>query len=343
MSRSKSLHPAVVAFVTTNLVLYILRGIYGWGGARWGAFASDLSFVPIYTLAIVVCVRAASRSRPGSRRIAWSWRLIGGALISYWAGNLLQACYEFPGRALPFPSATDALYLAFYPLFFAGLLCFPTASMRGLRRQLVLDGAIVTLGGAGILWYFVLGPTVTGLQHTGVLPALVTVAYPCGDLILIVGLVYLLLSGGDRRSHLPLRLLAAGMACYVLSDSVYAWQQANTAYAGGSLTDYGYFVATCLFVFAACAQTVPKATRLEAVRLLRGWTIALSYVAVGAVLAVMVYEESGRPFFPELSMAILGGTLAGLLVVRLNFTRRLLLRTNDELDIARGARGDRGH
>ena len=78
----------------------------------------------------------------------------------YLAGDIAQTIYELNGP-LPFPSVGDALYLSFYPLTLWGLLRFPASRVdRSARARLVLDLAVVALGGAMLVTYVVLGPTV---------------------------------------------------------------------------------------------------------------------------------------------------------------------------------------
>jgi two-component system, cell cycle response regulator len=233
-----------------------------WQLFRWPpidrTFVGDAFFYPVGLAATFAAVGAARRARHRPR-IRAAWYLLAAGASLYLGGDIAQTIYEAEGN-LPFPAFSDALYLSFYPVMLAGLLCFPTR--RGghrVVRRLVLDLTVVALGGAMLVTFVVLGPTVReGGQ--ALLPTIVSVAYPVGDMILLVGLGSALLRQTDPSSAPALRFMAAGLASFVAADMVYGYILLHSTYHGGDPVDSLWMVAIALTAVAGAAQTTPGAT-----------------------------------------------------------------------------------
>ena len=136
--------------------------------ASWQVFRSpigdhhligDLFFYPVGVAAIGAAIGASRRCRE-QPRLRSAWRTLALAAFCYLAGDVAQTVYEQVGT-LPYPSVADIFYLLFYPLTLCGLLRFPTGHRNpGERVRLTLDLAAVAIGGAMVVIYVVLGPTV---------------------------------------------------------------------------------------------------------------------------------------------------------------------------------------
>ena len=86
----------------------------------------------------------------------WRARAVGGreglAWGLIWTGSLLWACGDVywtlvlaDNAVIPVPSVSDAGYLAFYPLVFAGLCLLLRARVDGAPRTLWVDGLTAAL------------------------------------------------------------------------------------------------------------------------------------------------------------------------------------------------------
>jgi hypothetical protein len=119
---------------------------------------------------------------------------------SYLIADMTQTVYELAGNK-PYPSVADGFYLLFCPLMLAGLLRFPT-SHQTIGERLALDLTVVAIGGSVVVIYVVLGPTVV---HGGPDPlqTAFSIAYPFGDMVLLVGLGWLLLRRTGSSSTSP--------------------------------------------------------------------------------------------------------------------------------------------
>jgi signal transduction histidine kinase len=239
------------------LVAYGWWQLQRWGGAGHKTLVGDLFFVPLNAFAVGAAWAAARRNR-GQPSIARCWQLISAALLFYLLGDVVQTYNEVIAHARPFPSLGDVFYLAFYPLMLAAMLCYPSPA-RGTRRRvmLVLDCAVVAVSGAVPIWVVTLAPTIAAGGQSAVAMS-VSVAYPLGDMVLLVGLASLLFRSVPAGLRLPLSLVGAGLFGFVVTDLVYGWVTLHDSYAGGDPVDTGWMVSLAFFALAGAAQaTVP--------------------------------------------------------------------------------------
>ncbi len=159
------------------------------------SLANRLAFVVPSVVVTILAIRAAAV--PGidaaSRR---AWRLLAAAFGSIGLGYLLWVASSLaPGQFNP----GHIGWLLYYPALVAGILSFPRpVRSRTERLQFFIDTASVVCGGAMLLVYFfiVSGPRV--LTE----PTAIALAYPAGDLLLLMSVAVL----GLRRRSEPARL-----------------------------------------------------------------------------------------------------------------------------------------
>ncbi len=199
-------------WVRTAFALAIFLGIYGsWRVTHWGpssaqSWIGDVFFLPAGGAAIWAVWRAAQRTEAAPRR-ARAWGLLGLAVLSYLLGEIAYLAFDLAGIS-PYPSPADGFYLGFYPLFFAGLLSFlPQMRNRREHVRFWLDMSVVALGGTAALLYLVLGPAHAAHGKSPVATAF-SIAYPVGDMILLVGLAAVIVRGSESPMRRPLYLLA---------------------------------------------------------------------------------------------------------------------------------------
>jgi len=281
----------------------------GWQLFRWPhvdrTLVGDAFFYPVGLAAVCAAVGASRRSaeQPGLRS---AWPLLAIASLLYLAGDIAQTIYEAQGPLL-FPSVADALYLSFYPLMLWGLLRFPGGRRdRGAWVRLMLDLAVVALGGAMLVTYVVLGPT---LRQGGPDPLsnVVSVAYPVGDMILLVGLGSVLLRRTAVSSARALQFMAAGLGFFVAADLVYGYVQLHSTYQGGDPVDSLWMIAIALFAVAGAAQAGPGSRVVAAERRTASWA---PYIAVAVGFGLLIIDHR------DLSLTIAGVLLAALVSVR---------------------------
>ena len=198
------------------------RGYLLVGLAALSAFLATPARLPrdaIYLLIGLSCVvalaTAVRRSAPG-RRGPWVLMLVGQAL--WVVGDALSSWYQDIAHVSTYPSPADACYLAAYPLLAAGLL--GVLRTRAGRRDVgaLLDSAVLTAGLALLSWVLLARPTLEAAAQSH-LAAVVGVAYPVADILLVAVLIRFVTTPGARTP--AFRWLLAAVGLLVTADTIY--------------------------------------------------------------------------------------------------------------------------
>jgi diguanylate cyclase (GGDEF)-like protein/PAS domain S-box-containing protein len=320
-----------MAFTTVSMI--VLLAVYGsWQVFRWGSFwgrqpIADAFFYLVTGIAVWTAWSASRRSNR-SPRLRRAWRLFAVGLFAQLAGQVAFQVYGLLGEK-PYPSIADALYLCFYPLMLAGLLTLPVApGQAGSRVRLAVDLAVVAIGGSAAVVYLVLGPTVVA-DGGSALQVGFSVAYPVGDLVLLVGLASVLTRGSAVSSRGALRLLVAGVVLFVLGDLVYGYAALNSGYQSGDLVDSAWMVALALMAIAGTTQRASdRAESIERTRERVGW---LPPTAVAFGFGMLLFSLRHQAVFPGLVMVVIAIVLAGLVLARQVLVQRDLFQAQAEL------------
>ena len=305
----------------------------GWQLFRWPdghrELIGDLFFYPVGVAAIFAAV-GASRRCAAQPRLRSAWRLLALASVFYLAGDVAQTIYELSGP-LPFPSVADAFYLLFYPLILCGLLRFPAGRRDlGAGVRLMLDLAVVAIGGAAVVMYVVLGPTVAQ-SGPDPLQSGISIAYPVGDMVLLVGLGSVLLRRTAVSSARALQFFAGGLLFFVAADLVYGYIQLHSTYQGGDPVDSLWMTAIALFAVAGAAQTTPLATTEVIAEDQPHHASWAPYIAVAIGFGLLLFNERHQRLLPDASLVIAAVLLATLVSVRQFLAQRDLLHTQGRL------------
>ena len=107
---------------------------------------SRLWEVGVYNLVLwcVLGLCVARAIRQPSDRVTWV--LIATGIAGYAIGTLVFSVWLQPMAVIPYPSVSDALWLAFYPLALTGLGLAARRRIVGGTASLSLDGIIAGLG-----------------------------------------------------------------------------------------------------------------------------------------------------------------------------------------------------
>jgi diguanylate cyclase len=305
----------------------------GWQLFRWPPghreLIGDMFFYPMDIAAIAAAV-AASRRCAEQPSLRLAWRLLALAFASYLAGDVTFTIYDFAGSK-PYPSVADGFYLLFYPLLLWGVLRFRTARLNVSQRlRLGLDLAIVAIGGAGMVIYVVLGPTIIQ-SGADPLETGISIAYPVGDLVLLVGLGSVLLRWPPASSTAALRFLAAGLVLFITADLVYGYVTLHSTYHGGDPVDSLYMVSIALFAIAGAAQRPARpATEVIAEDVCRRASWA-PYIAVAVCFGLLLVTDRHQRLLPDGILLIAAVLLAALVSVRQFLAQRDVLRTQGTL------------
>ena len=279
-------HVCLAVAPVVILLYYWTLGLgSGWAGTQMALYVSA------NTALTVCCLAVAVRDRTLRRPLL----LLGASGAVSVAADVVFYFLALVQGEVAYPSVADVGYLAAYPLMAAGLLVVVRRRTPGWDGASAIDAAIVAVSAAYLVYEVVIAPTMS--VTSGNVTTLVSVAYPVGDLMLIMVGARLLLGAGPRT--VALQMLGVYLGLVLFADTAYSVQSLNGTYAAGNYLDGVWMTAT--FVLAA-AVLHPSARRLiepSSVVTPDATPARLGVLALAAVLApaTMVIQDhrTGRP------------------------------------------------
>ena len=280
--------------------------------------------------AAVLCAMRARR-QPGQR---WAWLALAASLMLNVLGDAYYALMLADDPTPASPSPADWLWLSFFPAAYLGLALFLRATVTRFRVTMWLDALIVALGVAAFGYAVAFGHLLEATDSS-VPTALTNLAYPLGDLLLIM-LVVGAAAFGDVV-HRMWGLLALGFVSFAAADTWYALEAGAGTYDEGSPMNFLWPLGATLVGLAAVSRpptvgthrgrpwwhvTVLPVVVSTASLALLGWAeqddvpggaalLAISSLAVGVVRAVVSFWEVAR--FAESRIQARTDELTGLL------------------------------
>jgi signal transduction histidine kinase len=284
-----------------------------------GGTAQVVLYSAIGFAAAAGVVVGALRILSGTGRVAWL--LIAAGVACFAAGDALFGYYEQRGET-PFPSAADAVYLAAYPLLFAGVVLL--GRERGRQLRFALADAMIAAGALALIqWVFLMEPLVE--EESGI-ARVILLAYPAMDVLLAAALARLLLTPAWRAP--ALWLLAAAVLLQLVGDEIYL-ATADT-YASGSWLDATWLSSYAFFAAAALHPSVRQLGRPAVATPALGWARVL--LLGSALVAVPIALAAADPHGAELAaLAGLSAALSVLVLLRIVDLVRGLAAENERL------------
>lgn len=296
---------AVLGLAGMLLAAFVARALIGFGGeSDQQLFATWISDAIVLSTVAVCMWRAVIEPRG---RLIWIFAGLG--MASWGLGNAYWEHMLAAGVSLPNPSLADVGYLGFYPLVYLAVIAARRSDGAHNGAGLWLDGMIGAAACATLGAQFVLGPVINATKGESLAGALTNIAYPIGDFTLLAMLVVTTATVGWRGAR-GLTALAAGMAVFALSDTLYIIENANGSYHVGDVLDAGWLLA--LMLMAVGASTMPRPTaRANGVGAQAPSERALVPIGAGIVaLAILVLQP-----FAELSVSGLAFAIVTLALV----------------------------
>jgi signal transduction histidine kinase len=214
--------------------------------AHLGAVASPVASLPLNFGSAWLYWIAARRGDFDARLRRALW-LAGGAMAAVFlgqCGDLVVQFVEHRDFSLAWPIG---IFLLYYPLMLGALLSLPHARRARLEWwKFALDAATVVLGGAVVVWYFVLHPTAsTPMDPRAVLVAF---AFPIGDLVLLFGLTTLVLRRTAEGPPAAFRFLVLAQFSGISADLIGSVLLPATGTLNAMLPDSLYFITAVLTI-----------------------------------------------------------------------------------------------
>ncbi|HEU4700356.1 MAG TPA: EAL domain-containing protein [Gemmatimonadales bacterium] len=244
-----------LVLLAAAVLLTLGYGVWSSVGYRSGVqrgLVSKLVLVPTVLLVAALAARNGWR-RTLDRRTRLAWGVLAAALVCLGGGNAASAVYYATGLREWIGRLAEALSLLYFPAFLVGLLRFPQPR-RTTREWLAFyfDAAVVAVSGAVLVWFYVLQPAMT-TRPLDLARTLVTIAYPMGDLVLILGVSSLWTRRAGGADPV-LRFLGLGLFCNLIGDVMYAYQTQAGSFFRGSSLELLWMAGCCLIGVSAWWQ-----------------------------------------------------------------------------------------
>jgi diguanylate cyclase (GGDEF)-like protein len=245
------------------------------GSAVQDAFGRWVYDAIVLGAAVAVLVRAAFL--PGERL---AWLSLGAGLLLWALGQAYYSVALYYASPAPFPSPSDALFLAFYPATFLALVLLLRSRSARVDSFAWVDGLIGALAVAAVTAALIFPPVLEALG--GDTPGVaVSLAYPCADLVLL-GLVAGALTTSRWRIHSAWGLIAAALILFGGADVVYL-SVAGQSTEALNLASIGWPLA---FLLLAGAAWLPHAA-VEPARKRSGRSIVLPILLAATVICLL--------------------------------------------------------
>jgi diguanylate cyclase (GGDEF)-like protein len=310
------LHPSTFALAALIgglgvLALHTTLGFDGAGGE--GLFQDWIYNVLMIGSSCVVLARGVL-----AREDRAAWLTMGTGLLFWSLGELYYSLFiEGTSReAGGSVSFADVLFLAMYPCFYVSLGLLAKRHLRNLRLGMWLDGLIAGLAAASIASALIL-PPVLAAAPSGHSSIVVSLAYPIGDVLLMMFAVGALSITGWRADNLWLPI-AVGMLVNGIGDSIYVYLTATHSYHAGTWLECLSPLAAILLALAAWMPT-----RRVQQRQMTSWQMmSVPALALACALGVLMYGNLG----PRLTTPAL--IFAGATVLAVGLHLIVTLREN---------------
>jgi diguanylate cyclase (GGDEF)-like protein/PAS domain S-box-containing protein len=231
-------HRVLVGYAV--LMALLVAAHYAFTGLRSETSAA------IGTISAAAMVAGVAANRPARRA---PWLLLAAANLATALGELgLHVANAADHLAVPLPAFGDGAYLVAYPLYIAGLALFIQSRSTGRDLRSVADALIFLLGIGLLSWVFFVipdaaHPSMTWIQRFS------SVAYPVGNLLILVTLARLLAPGPPRGTATA--LLTFGTLALLVSDVAYDLGQYSANYNYEAQLDFGWLA--CFIAWGAAA------------------------------------------------------------------------------------------
>ena len=306
--------------VAAALLAYLL----GVGFGPLQGFMGRWAFLVLEIGGPLACLARAARVR--EERAAWAVLGAGGLLWGLGDLYFRVALYDLESPTVPSPA--DGLWLTFYPCAYTGIVLLMRARTQRLRATVWIDGMIAALAVAAVAAAIVFNAV---LENVGGAPieTATNLSYPLMDGILLALVAAAFAVTGWRLDRTWITL-AAALAVFAVSDSVYLYQIARDTYTAGGVLDAGWAMALFLMGIAAwrCDLGVKAGSRADS------WRSLVMPVLFGLVaIGIETYDHFERISVPAL---VLTGACLVAVIGRLmiTFSQNLHMLRKSRLEAA---------
>ncbi|MDE3146470.1 MAG: GGDEF domain-containing protein [Acidobacteriota bacterium] len=232
----------------------------------------------LYLVAVTIPALAMLTTARRSPEVRRAWLFMAAGVAANSVADVVYVTVDAHRHPLPNPGVSDIFYLLSYALLLVAVTLLARGSER-VRTSLRLDGLIAALAVASLVAFIWYVPLMA--RGRGWAPAVVDLAYPVTDLVMLVFLATALAPTRYRPSWSSGSLLA-GVACLLTGDVLHVSEIATNSVHGVSFSDMTFVVGTWLMGLAASLHDRRGASRRR-----RRDEVSLSVAAVPVVSGVI--------------------------------------------------------
>jgi diguanylate cyclase (GGDEF)-like protein/PAS domain S-box-containing protein len=228
-------------------ISYFIWERAGWGSGEVRDLLSNVAFMPLNAM-VALLFGLASRNQILEPKVRRALRLLAIASTMVLIGNSISVYYDTVLGINPPVSWADLFYLSDSFLTVAALLSFPLARRTSIEwRKFALDAAVVLVGGAVAIWYFVMRPTAAAGGARGI-EVLMVFAYPLASLLVLLGIITVLLRRPSDGNRVAFRILVTASLLSIIADLVFNYILVDVGRRAVAWTDSIYLVVYILLV-----------------------------------------------------------------------------------------------
>ncbi|MGL3064528.1 MULTISPECIES: diguanylate cyclase domain-containing protein [unclassified Planococcus (in: firmicutes)] len=244
------------------------------------------------------------------------WLLLTTGTFSYFIAEFLWIVYEnILGIEVPFPGPPDFFYML-QIVFYLG--AFSYKLIKEVKKhqftKYLLDVLIVMTVASTFSWHFLISPIIEA-GDLSIYSFLVSLAYPVGDLALLLGIVSIYLGTQKSTFTKNLLFLSIGLFFQITADSAYLYLVSFEQYESGSIIDPLFILAILFIGFAGFLRTEtvqqPRSSLTEqaAPQQLDAFRLSLPYINVLILFVFMGSRSTG------IDVVTVGSGISILLVI----------------------------
>ena len=257
------------------------------------------------------------------QRIKIAWTLLGAGISLSILATVIYTILETKGL-LTFPSIADGFYLAFYPVFGAGLILMSWSPLSSIQERVktLLDIAIVMLAAFLVFWIVLIAPTLTMEKNAEPLTVMVGIAYPLCDWALTIAILRVLYSGPGYIDANALLLLAFAGISQIIADGAYLFQSLAGTYIVGNWVDTLFVASQSLLILMIAFQLAlqpERSTRRVPVNTAShqfGWALYIPNLWAVVAYILLVWAHNNALPIPFEMLAWIVGCILALVIVR---------------------------
>ena len=210
--------------------------------------------IVLYVGVAISLYLASKASQIYGKRTQIAWAILSLAVVTSIIGSIIGGILVVYYNQSPSNSLADIFYLLFFPLFFIGIVIFPSSSSTTRQRfKRFFDILIIMFSVSLVLWIFLITPALNNF-HGNFNSLIFKLTYVLGGFLLLLSLIDLMFNRIKSDRYAPFLILALGILVLIITESVYVYQIVHGTYVEGSSADLGWILGYLIVGLAGISQ-----------------------------------------------------------------------------------------